>query len=211
MTEAPWTNPPRALVVAFDGLIADTHAARTLAVVDALAAEGTPTDAVYVASLVLGRSLDETVEAVLHAKAATSGTSIDHTTRDLTVLRARRNYSAIAAHGLPLLPGANAWIAALAARDTRVVLRADSARVDVELLLRLSGLGDTVAFTRCADDLPYTRGESSVRSAWQAISARCTALGLDLRACRALEASAEGVAAAQAHVADVRLTLSLRE
>ena len=44
------TNTPRTLVVAFDGLIADTHAARTLAVVDALAAEGTPTDAVYVAS-----------------------------------------------------------------------------------------------------------------------------------------------------------------
>ncbi len=205
------TDPPRALIVAFDGLIADTHVARTLAIGDALAAEGTPSDSEYVASLVLGRSLDETVEAVLHADAAARGAAVDHTTRDLTVLRARRAYSAMTAHGLPLRPDAVAWITAHAARGARVVLRADSARVDVELLLRLSGLADVVAFTRCADDLPHTRGESSVRSAWRAIAARCAALRLDLSACRALEPSAEGTAAAHAYVSDVRLTLSLTE
>ena len=205
------TDTPRALIVAFDGLVADTHAARTLAIVDALAAEGTPTDTGYVASLVLGRSLDETVETVLHADAATRNTAINHTTRDLTVLRARRTYSAMTVHGLPLQPGASAWIEAHTEHGTRVVLRADSARHDVELLLRLSGLGDVVAFTRCADDLPHTRGESSVRSAWRAIAARCATLRLDLSACRALEASGDGIAAARAYVADVRLTLSLAE
>ena len=196
---------PAAIVVAFDGLVAETHAARTLAIIDALGAEGTPVDPAEIAPMVLGRSLDETVDAVLQADARTRGAFLDHTVRDLTVLRARRAYSAIVAHGLPFRVGAAAWIDEQVARGVRVVLRADSIRADVEPLLHLSGLGDVVTFTRCADDLPRTRGAGSTADAWRAISSRLLALRIDPASCGALEASAIGAEAARGHVDDVQV------
>ncbi len=203
------TDRVAAIVVAFDGLVAETQSARTHAVIEALNAEVASASERTVAPLVLGRSLDEVVEAVLRADADARGYAMDHTVRDLTVLRSRRAYSAIVSHGLPLVAGAAAWISARVTKGVRVVLRADSARGDVEQLLLLSGLSDIVAFTRCSDDLPRTRSDATVRSAWQAIAARLTSMRLNLASCQAMESSTIGSEAASQHVANVHLLSSL--
>ncbi len=199
----------RAIIIAFDGLVADTLGARAQAIADALTSEGTPISAEAIAERVAGRSLEETIEHVLRHHAAQSGESIDHTTRDLAVLRARRSYSAIIALGLPLHAPATAWILNHAANGVKVILRADSARADVETMLRLSGFSDNIAFARCADDLPRLRGLSMTESGWSAIIHRLGAMQITPSACRAVEVAQSAAKIAQTLMSDVVLTSTL--
>lgn len=202
---------PTATIVAFDGLVADTRAARALAVSQAVSAEIGPCTPDEAMALVDGRSIDDSVEAALRARSSSPQRAgaigrhidIDHTLRDLAVLRARRGFSAMVAQGLPLREGAVAWIAARAASHGRVVLRAESARRDVDQLIAFAGIEDIVAFIRCSDDLPRTFGASSVESGWSAVVNRLAAQRIALDRCVAFECSDAGVVAARKFLTDV--------
>lgn len=199
----------RAVVVAFDGLVADTLGARAQAIADALTSEGTPTTIEAISAQVAGYSLEETIEHVLQQHALHHGQSLNYTTRDLAVLRARRSYSAIISLGLPLQPNAIAWIVGRAASGVKVILRADSAREDVERLLQLSELGDTIAFARCSDDLPRVRGLTTTETAWNVIMQRLGVMQITPSVCRAIELSQSAAKIAQTRIFDVVLASTL--
>lgn len=200
---------PTATIVAFDGLVADTLAARALAVSEAVSAEIGPCTIDEAMALAGGRSIDDAVEAALRSRTAPSRVEIDHTLRDLAVLRARRGFSAMVAQGLPLRDGAVAWIAARAASHGRVVLRAESARRDVERIVAFAGIEDIVSFIRCSDDLPRALGVPSAEAGWMAVAARLATQRIALDHCAAFECSNVGAAAARKFLMDVSQIESL--
>ncbi len=195
-----------ATIVAFDGLIAATAAARALAVSEAVTSECSACTIAAAERHLPGRSLDEAVEAALQDCMTGVGQVVDATVRDLTVLRARRGYGAMVAQGLPLCVGARDWAASHAALHGRLVLRADSARREVERMLDFSGLADLVSFVRCADDFPRVAGARSLISSWQAIERRLLGQGVSLSACTAIERDVGCADVARALVAEVRVT-----
>ncbi len=220
---------PPATIVAFDGLVVDTRAARALAIAESLEAEGftTESQATLVArihALLVGRSLDETVDAIIDA-IATKSVDVSHdvshdkshdtshhlshdaslaaTHRDLVMLRARRAYGAIIMRGLPLCDGAAAWLTLRAASHGRVILRADSTRTDVERMLEFSGLTDLVSAIRCSDDPPRSVQPASVIRSWRAIADRLQAQRLEIQRCEAFELDERTAAVARGYVGSV--------
>jgi beta-phosphoglucomutase-like phosphatase (HAD superfamily) len=188
--------------------------------------------------LMAGRSLDEAVEVAIDVaidaandaaidvnietgvdvsaggaggstRAADMDMAIDGTRRDLVLLRARRAFSAIVMRGLPLSDGAAEWLIARAASHGRVVLRADSARVDVERMLAFSGLADVVAAIRCADDPPRSAQQPAIERSWRAIADRLEAQQLDPRTCEAFECSEDGAAVARRYLDSVHTVAQL--
>jgi len=188
---------PRATVIAFDGLVADTLPARALAVSEAVTAEVGVCSSGEGLSLVQGRSLDEAVEFALRARVQSPAVEFDATVRDLAVLRARRSYSAMVAHGLSLHDGAIAWITARVASHGPVVLRADSVRRDVDQLLAFTELAEVVTFIRCSDDLPRSFAAASTECAWSAIVSRLAAKHVAPDECVAMECSERSAAVAR--------------
>lgn len=197
-----------ATIVAFDGLVVDTRSARALAIAESMVAEDLADESSdlllpRIHQRLAGRSLDEAVDGAITA--SHKADSLDSTRRDLVVLRARRAFSAITMRGLPLCDGAAEWLTARAASHGRVVLRADSARVDVERMLAFSGLTDIVSAIRCADDPQRSAQQTSIVRSWRAIADRLQAQGLSVRACEALECDEESAAVARGHVDSVRV------
>ena len=203
------TEHLRAVVVAFDGLVADTLNVRAQAIADALTSEGIATSVEDIVEHVVGHSLEETVEYVLNQHAAYHRLSFDHTTRDLAVLRARRSYTAVIALGLPLQPHALTWFTRHTKNGVRIILRADSARNNVEGLLQLSGIEDSICFARCADDLPRVRGLSTTVNSWNVIMQRLNVMQIMPTACRAIEISPSAAKIAQTVISDVVLASTL--
>ena len=111
--------------------------------------------------------------------------------------------------GFPLRDGAAAWLAARAATHGRVVLRADSARRDVDQILAFTGLDDLVAFIRCSDDLPRVLGASSAENAWSTIASRLAMQRVSLDECTAFECSENPATIARKFLADVLLINAL--
>lgn len=151
------------LIVAFDGLLFDTLEHRANAIVDALKHEGFRATADQVQALLPSRSIGEAVRAVVTAEfggARTLSHNFDETSIDLAVLRAERTLSTWASSGATL----NVKLAERirrAASVTRMVVRADSRRRDVDELLRLTELDSLLAMTRCSDDAaPAHRSEA---------------------------------------------------
>ena len=142
------------LVVAFDGLLFDTLERRAHAVVDALRQEGLKTSVALVMQVLPSRSIDETVRAVIATQVGHSRVvahNFDETSLDLAVLRAERSLAALASSGA-LLSVKLAERIRRAAPITRIAVRADSRRREVDELLRLTELDSSLAMTRCSDD-----------------------------------------------------------
>lgn len=198
-----------ATIVAFDGLVADTLSARALAVSESVSAEIAPCSVVEALSLVRGRSLDEAVEHALRSRCGSPDLEFDATVRDLAVLRARRSFTAMVSQGLPLRAEAAAWLAARAATHGRIVLRAESARRDVDRLLEFTGLADVVTFIRCSDDLPRAVGASSTENSWSAIASRLAAQRVPLDECTAFECSDLSANVARGYLDDVLVVAAL--
>lgn len=133
------------LVVAFDGLLFDTLALRASAIIDAFAAEGAPASEALVFDVIASRTIAEAV------RACSKYTSLDETALDLVVLRAERAVGDVTSRGA-LLNVALRDRLKRAAAVTRVVVRADSKRRDVESLLAMSELDSIVSFVQCSDD-----------------------------------------------------------
>jgi beta-phosphoglucomutase-like phosphatase (HAD superfamily) len=159
-----------ALILAFDGVLADTLPLRAHAMADACAAEFHPRRQEQVRALIAGRTMLEAALALFPAEAAS-----DPTVPELVALRAQRAYRHLAQHGVPLRADVMRDIQEAIAQGTRIVVRADSERRDVEPLLAMASLEHQVSLLRCSDDAPRGPG-ASIRRSWQAIDARLTAM-----------------------------------
>ena len=133
------------LVIAFDGILFDTLEFRATAVVNALAAEGVETNLQHVLSVLPSHSLAETIRAIA------GDAHTDETALDLASLRAQRAIAELGSRGAVLNVAVRERLTRAAA-VTRIVVRADSHRRQVEVLLRLAELDAVVSFIRCSDD-----------------------------------------------------------
>jgi len=159
-----------ALILAFDGVLADTLPLRAHAIADACAAEFHPRTQEQVRALIAGRTMLEAALALFPTEAAS-----DPTLPELVALRAQRAYRHLVQHGVPLRADMVRDIQDAIGQGTRVVVRADSERRDVEPLLAMASLEHQVSLLRCSDDAP--RGpDASIGRSWQAIDARLTAM-----------------------------------
>ncbi len=161
-----------AAIVAFDGVVADTFPLRAYALADALSAECLALSAVDVMPFLPGRSLREAAIEAMHRLPALEPFINDITLHDIVALRAQRSWSAAAAQGVPLREGVLPTLLQRVAAGTRVVLRSDSQRREVEPLLRLAGLEDSISFVRCSDDAPRVAGATTLVSSYEAIDQR---------------------------------------
>lgn len=190
-----------ALIVAFDGVLADTLDARANAIVKACAEEQIDVQISDVRPLMAGRSLDEAVQAVI-ALRAEAGLQVDQTTADLVALRAQRHYAARLAQGVTLDDTIRREIVQASASGHRVALRADSLRRDVEPLLALSDLEHHITLLRCADDRSTTGSsrDTTLSRSWHAIDARLTAMQIPRSQRRVRESSSQTAVLASAFV-----------
>ena len=172
----------RVVIIAFDGIVADTLPLRAKALADAIARECTILDitvgAVELQAMLLprlpGRTLQECATAAVTELPVLQHERLRHdlTAHDLIAMRAQNAWSATVAHGIPLREGVGLRIATMVARGVRVVMRSDSHRREVEPILRLASLEDSTLFVRCADDLPHRAGVTSLRASFEAIDTR---------------------------------------
>lgn len=169
-------------VVAFDGIIADTLPLRALALAEAIALECAALDVIVHAPalcrslmpLLPGRTFNECLAVAVEQMPALQHERFRHdlTAHDIVAIRAQRDWAMAAAHGVPLRDGLLDHMHKLVARGVRIVVRSDSQRREVEPLLRLAGLDDSILFLRCADDLPRRTRVTSVQASYEAIEAR---------------------------------------
>lgn len=159
-----------ALILAFDGALADTLPLRAHAIADACAAEFHPRTPEQVRAIIAGRTMLEASLALFPAEA-----SSDPTLPELVALRAQRAFRHLVQHGVPLRADIVRHIQDAVVQGTRIVVRADSERRDVEPLLAMASLEHQVSLLRCSDDAPRGPGASIGRS-WQAIDVRLTAM-----------------------------------
>ena len=123
-----------AVLLEWEGVLADTTGARSDAMLRALAAEGMNVDPAFVEA----HCHLATVHATAQASVAGAGRT-DPALVDLVALRATRAFSAGLESGFVLLPGAREFVErAQLGAPVAIVTRAT--RADVEYMLRLAGL-----------------------------------------------------------------------
>jgi len=169
-------------VVAFDGIIADTVPRRAQILAESIAQECAALDVTVHAQallppllpLVPGRTFTECMVVAVDQIPALQHERLrlDLTAHDIMSMRAQRDWAKAAAHGVPLRDGVLDHLRTLTARGVRLVVRSDSQRREVEPLLRLAGLDDSILLLRCADDLPRRTSVTSVQASYEAIEAR---------------------------------------
>ncbi len=179
-----------ALILAFDGVLADTLPLRAHALADACAAEFHPRPHDEALAVIAGRTMLEAALALFPAEAAS-----DPTLPELVALRAQRGYRHLVQHGVSLRADIIARMRETATRGSRLVVRADSERRDVEPLLAMAGLEHVISVLRCSDDAPRGPGRSVVRS-WHAIGDRLQSMHIPMTERTALETNAETLAVA---------------
>ncbi len=141
------------LVIAFDGVLFDTLDERARAVFEALRSDVAVLEFEKVRATVTGCSIVESVRALAieTSAAGAPNSALDETAVDLACLRAERAFAAAVTHGFSLNMQARNLLQRAAA-VTRIVIRADSKRREVESLLQLAGLDGSVSMIRCSDD-----------------------------------------------------------
>lgn len=186
------------LIVAFDGILVDSLPLRAQALAEACAAEQAPRPLDAIAASVPGRTM---FEAALQLCSAAG--ERDPTLPELVALRAQRAYRQLVQHGIPLHPEVLGELRAAAARGTRLVLRADSERRDVDPLLAMVGLDPLFALVRCSDDAPRGQEPSLARS-WRAIDDRLRNMRQDVTMRTAWETDRDTARVAQPFVSAVQ-------
>jgi beta-phosphoglucomutase-like phosphatase (HAD superfamily) len=188
-----------ALIVALDGVLADTPPLRAHALADACVAESRPCPVDAAQAVLPGLTFLEAAMALFPVEA-----SSDPTLPELVALRAQRAYGHIVQHGVPFRGEVLRALQDAAARGVRVVIRADSERRDVEPLLAMAELDHLTAFVRCSDDLPNGREPSLLRS-WRAIDTRLDRMQQSVTVRTAWETSRGTSLTAESFVAAVRV------
>lgn len=213
--------PTDALVLAFDGVVADTLAIRRDALMASANAEQWMLSPLRAATLLPGRTLQECLlllvteisdglanemasapanDMVKHVpQVVVYDLNVDYTLVDLVALRAERMVAERMRQGVIMREGAQAMILARQAAGTRLVLRSDGSRRDVEPALAQLGLELAFTFVRCADDLPRVAGASSLESSYVAIAHRLDQLRVSTER-SAQEASAYAADVARFHL-----------
>ena len=136
-----------AVLLEFDGVIADTREARRTALLDALEANGVTLSATeyveHCATL--------PVHGALRAAFALRDVPVDDTTVSLAVARAERTYATLVETGLSLAPGAQPLIASLRGQ-ARLGVVSRSNRREIEHALGLAQIEDAFEFIIADDD-----------------------------------------------------------
>ena len=136
-----------AVLLEFEGVIADTQSARREALLDTLAEDGVElSDVEYV----------ERCAAMPTRAAARNAYTLrqhacDETIVDLVALRAQRRFGTLIETGLSLVDGARAFIESLHGR-TRLGIVSRAARTEIDATLRLAGLDHAFEFIISDDD-----------------------------------------------------------
>lgn len=183
------TTAVRAVIMAFDDVLVHTRDVRADAIVQAAAAHHIVLERERVAREVTGQSLAEIVRTLL----AGEPTALhDPTLVELITLVAARTTARMLPHGgaggVRIDATARARCADCAAQGTRVILRVDSTRRDVEALMHLTALDELPLVAICADDrLDGVGTERIALRAWRTIDRRLTALGIPPSARLAIE------------------------
>jgi beta-phosphoglucomutase-like phosphatase (HAD superfamily) len=136
-----------AVLLEWDGVLADTGVARRDALQRAMADEGVPLSAAAYDACCEGLDVNSAATAAL----AQAGHA-DPTMATLVAIRASRWFSERIAQGLTLQPGATSFVAA-AAQRSRVAIVTRASRTDTELVLRLSDLDAIVTSVITVDDV----------------------------------------------------------
>jgi beta-phosphoglucomutase-like phosphatase (HAD superfamily) len=137
-----------AVLLEWEGVLADTRPARRDALRLALAAEGIAHTLSDDDEQLRGLGLAGSVRAVLRHIGCS-----DHTLAGLLVARAARAFGETIASGLVLRPDALAFVQRMQGR-VRVAMVTRAARAETDQLLRLGGLADAMTTVITADDVP---------------------------------------------------------
>ena len=138
---------PDAVLLEWEGVLADTGSARRDALLRALADEGVAWNAAAYDACCGG--LDVRAAAV---QALASAGRDDATLADIVALRANRAFGEWLARGFVLMPDVPALIDAIAHR-TRLAIVTRAGRAETEIALRLSGLDRSVGIVVTADEV----------------------------------------------------------
>jgi HAD superfamily hydrolase (TIGR01509 family) len=136
-----------AILFEFDGVLADTRAARRAALMRSLAVDGVSVRDDEYDDACAGLSLDEGARAA----AALRGRAYDETDAALAALRAERHFAEWVGKGVTLAPGARAFVEAAVGR-TRLGVVARASRREVEFVLALAELTHAFECVVTADD-----------------------------------------------------------
>jgi beta-phosphoglucomutase len=194
-----------AVLLEWEGILADTAGSRRESLLHALAEEGMPVDPIAYHTLCDGRTVHEAAANML----AHSGRR-DPTLVDLVALRAERAFSEKLGKGFMLLPGAREFVERLQLR-TRVAVVSSASRAETDFVLQLAGIADAISTIVVASDVAnappapdvYTRAIEQLGRARPVKNDRVIALATTafaLRAARAAGTKAVAVGA-EAHVA----------
>jgi beta-phosphoglucomutase-like phosphatase (HAD superfamily) len=136
-----------AVLMEFDGVLADTRAARRAALLDTLEEDGiTISESEY-----RDRCAAMPVRGAVRAAYSTRHVSIDDTAIELAAVRAETRFSQAVQSGLSLTTGARAFIE-LAQAQTRLGIVSRATRADIEATLSLAQLEHAFEFVIADDD-----------------------------------------------------------
>lgn len=135
-----------AVLVEWEGVLADTFIARRDALARALADEGVRMDDAAIAAACQGRSTHSAAAAVLMRAGHE-----DPTLTDLVSMRAARGFAERLGKGFVLLPGARDFMEC-AQSSAPVGIVTCASRSETEFVLELAGLAGTVSTIVSADD-----------------------------------------------------------
>lgn len=147
-----------AVLLEWEGVLADTRRARRDALRGALAAEGVSHTLSDDDQQLRGLGVRAAVRVVLRHMGCS-----DETLADLLEARASRAFAADLVGGLVLAPGATAFMERMRSR-ARVAIVTRASRADTETILRLSGFEDAVTTIVCADDLAVDAAPSAAHT-----------------------------------------------
>jgi beta-phosphoglucomutase-like phosphatase (HAD superfamily) len=137
-----------AVLLEWEGVLADSGAARRESLRHALVAEGVTAHALDDEDGCAGLDTSAAARAVL----ARAGRDGDHTLAELIAVRAGRAFAERLAQGFTMQAGATAFVAAAEARS-RLALTTRATRAETEIFLRLSGLETAFSHVVTADDV----------------------------------------------------------
>ena len=148
-----------AVVLDWEGVLADTGAARRHALACALADEGLRADDAMLASCSDSMSLHSAIASVLR-----DARPADATLADLLVLRASRAFAERLGKGFVLAPGAREFVEGVEVHAP-VAIVTSATRSETEFVLRLAGLDSGISTIVSADDFTQTKTGAAHREA----------------------------------------------
>jgi beta-phosphoglucomutase-like phosphatase (HAD superfamily) len=179
-----------AVLLEWEGVLADTAAARRDALLVALREESVHVDPDSVSECCDGCDVTSGARAALHVAGRDDPVLVE-----LVAMRARRAFAERLGRGLTLYPGARRFTERLSL-STRVAIVTSASRSETEFLLRLAGLEASVATVVTSDDvLDGAPSSTSHRKAMEQLS-RVRTVRPDRVV--ALVASSRGIRAARA-------------